>query len=174
MTRLGIVAFSNDSGLGNQTRRLVYMLTPFRVLVIDSRGFSRNKQFRQEWFNGFSGYKIQGFPKNNEIRVFLKGLTHVLVCENPLNFYLFSESKRQRIKTYCQSNYEFCDNLNRPDLPLPDKFLMPSYWHVETMKDLFGEDRVMHLPPPNDASEFILARDTNFEGVGRVRFFHIV
>ncbi len=175
MVKLGILAFSNNSGLGNQTRRLAQMLKPFRILLIDSRGFSKNKEYNKDWYSGFNGYTVGGFPTNREINVFLKGLTHVLVCENPLNFHLFSRARDLGIKTYCQSNYEFCDNLARPDLPTPDVFAMPSYWHVSTMSDKFGKDHVTYLPPPTNANEFMDAREINFNRKSeKLRFVHII
>ncbi len=174
MVKLGIVVFGNNGGLGNQTRRLTYMLKPYRVLLIDARGFSKNKQHNESWYDNFQGYKVDGFPTNREINVFLKGLTHVLVCENPLNFFLFSRAKQLGIKTYCQSNYEFCDNLQKPELPLPDMFLMPSFWHIDTMSAKYGDEKVTHLPPPTDPNEFAEAREINFNRTGKKRFIHIV
>lgn len=174
VTQLGLVCFANDSGLGNQTRRLAQMLNPHRLLVINSRSFSKNNTQHFDWYDGFSGYTVDGFPKNHEIKVFLRGLTHVLLAENPLNFFLISEANRLGIKTYIQSNYEFCDNLNNPSLPLPDKFLMPSYWMLEEMKKRFGEDRVEYLPPPISPNEFKLARDVNNSRSGSIRLLHIV
>lgn len=171
--KLGIIVFANDSGLGAQTRRLTYMLKPFRILVIDSSSFSKNQKQHFEWYDNFQGYRVNGFPTNKEIRVFIKGLTHVLVCENPLNFILMSEAKRFGIKVYIQSNYEFCDHLIH-DITLPHKFLMPSYWHIDTMKSRFGDDRVIYLPPPIDANEFNVSRETNFNRQGKRRFLHIV
>lgn len=174
MVKLGIVCFANASGLGAQTRRLTYMLKPHRLLVVDSSGFSKNKEQNWHWYDQFTGYKVHGFPTDFEIKKFLEGLTHVLVCENPLNFFLFSWAERMGIKTFCQSNYEFCDNLAHPHLPLPSKFLMPSYWMVEEMKSKFGEDRVMYLPPPLDMAEFKVARETNLARKGKVNFLHII
>lgn len=174
MVKLGLVVFANDSGLGMQTKRLAQMLKPYRLLAIDSTSFSRNTKQNWEWYEGFDGYKVQGFPSNREIRRFLTGLTHVLVCENPLNFYLFEEAHRLGIKTYCQSNYEFCDNLNNRNLPVPDKFLMPSHWKVEEMKAIFGDSRVMHLPPPINTNEFKEARELNFKRDSVKSFVHIV
>lgn len=174
--RLGIVVFANDSGLGNQTRRLTYMLKPYRILAINNANLSSLKKQHFDWYDGFNGYKVTGFPRNHEIKAFLQGLTHVLCCENPLNFYLFSQAERMGIKTYCQTNYEFCDNLARGDLPLPHKFLMPSYWGVDHMKQQFGDDKVTHLPPPIDPQEFREAREANFErnAKQRRRFVHPV
>jgi glycosyltransferase involved in cell wall biosynthesis len=176
--KLGLIVFANDSGLGNQTRRLTYLLKPDRLLVIDSSGFS-NKAKDQvqhfDWYDQFTGYKVFGFPNNRDINTFLGGLTHVLVCENPLNFHLMSEAKRRGIKVFIQSNYEFCDHLNNT-IELPEKFLMPSYWKIKEMKDRFGEDRVEYLPPPVDAGEFKQAADDNFNRPSEVtpHFLHIV
>lgn len=174
MVKLGIVVFANDSGLGAQTRRLCEMLRPFRLLAIDSSGFSKNKDQHFDWYSGFSGYRVHGFPQNFEIRKFLEGLTHVLVCENPLNFYLFSQARTMGIRTYCQTNYEFCDNLNKPELPLPDMFLMPSYWKLEEMKNSFGGSHVTYLPPPINPAEFSEARQVNFDRKEGKNLLHVI
>lgn len=174
MVKLGIICLANDSGLGVQTRRLTYMLKPERVLVIDSTGFSKNKEQHFDWYESFQGYKTDGFPSNHEIKVFLEGLTHVLVCENPLNFSLMSEAKKRGIKVFIQTNYEFTDHLIHKQLELPHKFLMPSHWHVDTMKQKFGDNKVAYLPPPIDPKEFSVARETNLARTGKRRFLHII
>lgn len=172
--KLGIVCFANNSGLGNQTRRLAYMLKPDRILVIDSESFSKNSEQHFDWYEAFNGYIVKGFPMNKEIKMFLNGLTDIIVCENPLNFSLFSQARSRGIRTYCQSNYEFCDNLNRPDLPLPDVFLMPSYWKIDDMKGRFSTE-IRYLPPPIDPNEFASARKVNYERKGgRLKLLHIV
>lgn len=174
MVKIGIVVFANYSGLGNQTRRLVHMIKPDRILVINSESFSKNKTQNYQWYEGFSGYLVQGFPTNNEIRVFLRGLTDVIVCENPLNFALFSMARNSGVRTYCQSNYEFCDNLCNPSLPLPDYFLMPSYWKNEEMRHRFP-NRVKYLPPPIDPNEFTESREANFNrSPERIKLLHII
>lgn len=174
MVKLGIVCFANFSGLGNQTRRLAYMLKPERILVINSESFSKNRQQNFQWYDQFSGYVTNGFPNNREVRAFLKGLTDVIVCENPLNFSLFSMARASRIRTYCQSNYEFCDNLNNPHLPFPDVFLMPSHWKIDEMKSRFSTE-VRYLPPPIDPMEFKDVREKNFNRKPeRLKLLHIV
>ena len=176
--KLGIFVFANDSGLGAQTRRLTYMLKPDRILAIDSSSFSKNKEQHFDWYNGFDGYKVQGFPTDREVRVFLKNLTHVLVCENPLNHSLMRIANNMGVKVFIQSNWEFCDHLNRPHLEHPYKFLMPSYWKVKEMKDLFGVKNVVYLPPPINPNEFKNARERNFErknnAISTPKFLHIV
>lgn len=169
--KLGLVVFANDSGLGAQTRRLCYMLRPDVLLAIDSTPFSKNTKQHWDWYDAFQGYRVTGFPKNNEIKVFLRGLTHVVVCENPLNAFMLTEAKRLGIKVYIQSNFEFCDHLDK-DLTLPHKFLMPSHWKVDEMLSKFG--CVEYCPPPIDPVEFVMAREDNFARTGKPRLLHVI
>lgn len=172
--KLGLIAFANDGGLGAQTRRLAKMLNPERVLIVDSSGFSPNKEQHFDWYKDYPHFVSSGFPNNEDVKAFLQNLTHVFTCENPYNFNLVWFGQKQGTKIYCQSNYEFCENLDKPYLPVPDKFLMPSYWKLEEMKELFGDDRVEYLPPPIDINEFKEAREINFARSGKPRFLHVL
>lgn len=170
----GELVFSNNSGIGIQSRRLCYLIKPNRILAIDSSGFSKNKKQHWDWYANFQGIITKhGFPTNREIDAFLKGLTRVFCIENPLNFYLLDACKTSGIKLYIQSNFEFSDHLNR-NLTLPTKFLMPSYWMIDEMKRRFGDDKVMYLPPPINPSEFTNAREINLKRKDKKRFLHIV
>jgi len=174
MVKVGLLAFANDGGLGAQTRRLAAMLKPDRVLIVESRGISPNKQFHLEWYKDYQFFLTNSFPpSNNEIEHFLQGLTHVFCVENPYNFNLLYYAEKMGIKVFCQSNYEFCDNLDKMYLPVPTKFLMPSMWKVEEMRKLFPE-KVQYLPPPIDPDEFKEARAINSRRSGKRRFLHVI
>lgn len=170
----GLIVRGDDSGLGNQTRRMTYFLRPQRLLYIDSTSFSKNKVQHKDWYDGFSGYYVQGFPNDREIRTFLRGLTHFTTCETAYNYNFYSIARQMRVKSSCVINYEFCDYLVKPELPKPDLFIMPSYWKLDEMKKRFGDDKVVYLPPPIDPNEFKEAREINFNRTGRPRFLHIV
>lgn len=173
--KLGLVVFSNHSGLGNQSLRLAQMLKPEKIMHVDFSKLSKNKQQHPEWYDGFTGITVQGFPSNKACDVFLSGLTHLFVLENPLNWHLIKRAKQMGIKTYVHCNYEFCDNLKYTNLPIPDKFVMPSTWMNQEMRDKFGNDHVIYLPPPLDPRSFKEARDTNLARTGKqVKFLHIV
>lgn len=175
MRNLGIIAFANQSGLGYQTKRLVELIKPERVIVIDSSPFSKNTKQNFHWYQNFNGYKIKGFPRDYEVDVFLKGLTHIFMCENPLNFRILSKSRELGIKSFVQVNFEFCDNYANPAFPEPDYFIMPSYWKIPEMKERYGEERVIYLPPPLSMQEFSSTRDVNLKRSGeRKKFLHIV
>lgn len=173
MVKLGFMAFANNSGLGIQSKRLVEMLKPDRLLVIDSRSFSQNKELNLDWYKDYQFFTTaRGFPSDTEIDRFLDGLTHVFILENPYNFYLPYRAKQLGIKVICQVNYEFCENIEKPYLPQPDIFLMPSYWMINEMKRLFPD--VRYLPPPINPDEFMEVRKINMIRTGKPRFLHII
>jgi glycosyltransferase involved in cell wall biosynthesis len=170
----GIVCRMDNSGLGNQSKRMVDLIRPERLLVIDSTSFSPNKKQHPEWYESFETITTTGFPTNAEIQVFLNSLTHVFFLETPYNYFLMSEAKRRSVKVFDACNWEFNDYLQDKSLTLPHMFLMPSYWHLADMKDLYGPEKVKYLPPPLFHQDFKEARDINFERKGRPRFLHIV
>lgn len=174
--KLGMVVFSNDSGLGAQTRRLVQFLTPDRLLIINSGCFSKNKQHHDEWYEGYPSIVSEGFPRSTQIIKFLEGLTHVFTCEDPYSDFLIGACRLFGIKLICQVNYELSRNVGSPDVPVPDTFLMPSHWKMEEMQGLFGESRVKYLPPPIDPKEFEEVRSVNFtrDQRWRLKLLHVV
>ena len=145
-----------------------------KVMLIDSRPFNGPgvKQY-PERFEGYAQLRVEGFPSDQECHEFLDGLTHVLTAETVYNQELIAEANRRGIKSYIQHNVEFLDHLNKPDLPVPTKFLSPSFWHMDVMQGKFG-DRVVHLPPPTFPEDFVQAREANHGRRGRRRFLHIV
>lgn len=169
---LGIIARADKTGLGNQTRNLVRMLKPFRVMVIDSRPFNKNEQF----FNMYEGLNVQivhGFPTDNDVYRFLRGLDTVLTCELFYNNRFITIAEATAVRTYNQYNYEFLDNLANPRLPLPTKLLSPSKWHLEEMQQRYP-DKVVYLPPPTFSDQYTGVREYNYSITGKPRFLHIV
>ena len=151
---VGLIVFANQGGLGIQTKRLYEMLKPDKVLLIDSRKFSKNKRMNWDWYPKSITTVTDGFPNNRDVLGWIPGLKTVLTVENPYNFFLIKACRDRGIKTIVQSNYEFNENVYAPHLPIPDLFLMPSYWKLKEMEEMFGKDRVMYLPPPIDPDEF--------------------
>ena len=169
--KLGLIVRGDDTGLGNQTRNLCYMLKPDRVLYINSKPFNGNGQ-HYDWYEGFTGITSLGFPDNNTVRKFLNGLTHVITAETCYSYELIRLANASGIKTFNVVNYEFCDHL-RQSLPMPYKWLMPSYWKNEEMANKF--ENVEYLPPPIFTNDFKEAREINFgRSGGYRRFVHIV
>ena len=159
--RLGIIARSDNTGLGNQTRELVNMLNPTKIMLINSSSFNRNKQ-HPEWYEGYDCQHIRGFPRAFEIDHFLKGLDVVLTCETFYNKEFIELARRKKVKTVLQYNYEFLEYLAQPTLALPDVMLAPSLWNFEHVVELFGnKTNVTYLPPPTEHTLFNAVRKNN-------------
>jgi len=160
--RLGIIARSDNTGLGNQTRELVNMLNPNKILLINSAPFNNNKQ-NPDWYKDYNVYSTKnGMPTTKEIVWFLKDVDVVISCETFYHLDLVDLARQQGTKTILQYNYELFGNLTNPNWSLPDVLLSPSLWNIEIVKEKFGSVcDVIHLPPPTNDSLFNKAKDNN-------------
>ena len=157
----GIIARCDNTGLGNQTRDLVRMLSPDRILLVNSAKFNNNKQY-PEWYDGYNVTMTNGFPTKQEVAIFMDGLNSVLTCETFYHPHFINLAQRRKVKTLMQYNYEFLDHLNKPDMPLPTYMISPSYWKVDETIAKFGNDtKVVHIPPPIYLNDFKSARENN-------------
>ena len=160
--RLGIIARSDNTGLGNQTRELVKMLNPDKILLINSQFFNNNQQ-HPEWYKDYSVIETRkGMPRTNEVLAFLENIDVVISCETFYHLELVDLAKQKGIKTILQYNYELFGHLTHPDWTLPDVLLAPSIWNLDLIVQQFGnKTQVMHLPPPTDHTLFNQAKEVN-------------
>jgi glycosyltransferase involved in cell wall biosynthesis len=159
--RIGIIARSDNTGLGNQTKELVDMLNPSVILLIDSTPFNKNKQ-HPEWYKDYNCIKSTGFPSLQQIKLFLNQVDVVISCETFYDQNFVKYAQKRGVKTILQYNYELFGNLAAPNLPLPNILLSPSVWHIDHVNKLFGkQSTVMHLPPPTNPSTFSGAKKIN-------------
>ena len=159
--RLGIIARSDNTGLGNQTKELVNMLNPDKILLIDSTPFNKNKQ-HPEWYDQYSCIRTDGFPSVQQIKIFLNDVDVVLSCETFYDQNFIRFANKRGVKTILQYNYELFGHLSNPELPLPTVLLSPSLWQIETIQSMFGDrTKVIHLPPPTTPELFTTAKNNN-------------
>ena len=168
--RIGLIARSDRTGLGNQTRNLARMLRPDEIMLINSEPFNRNKQ-HPEMYATYSVTEIQGFPNREQIVEWLKGLDVVITCEIFYNLKFVDIAKEMGVKTINQYNWEFADYLGNPHMTLPDKLVSPSYWKFDESRRLWGN--VEYLPTPVFVDDFEWVREKNFSREGKKRFLHI-
>lgn len=161
----------DDTGLGNQTRALCEMLKPDVIFVVDSSSFHKGQKQHPEWYKDYNTIFTDGWPSDVECTRFVAGITHLLTAETVYNPHVYWLCKRYRVKLFIQPNWEFLDHLKR-GLPLPDKWLMPSYWHLEDMTRRF--QNTVYLPPPVSLKKFAEAREENLKKRKKPRFLHIV
>lgn len=163
--KIGICARSDNTGLGYQSRALVEMLHPDKILLIDSSSFKDIKQ-HPEWYQGYNIVKSDGIPGFKEYEEFLKDLDVMITAETPYTYEAWNWAKLAGVKTFCQPNWELFDGLIQPNMPHPDQYWMPSYWHLEDMQKLFPN--TVYLPPPTLPFTREHGKKTNR------RFVHIV
>jgi glycosyltransferase involved in cell wall biosynthesis len=160
--RLGIIARSDNTGLGNQTMELVKMLNPHKILLINSTPFNNNEQ-HPEWYKGYNVLETaNGMPDTTEVLTFLDDLDVVISCETFYHLELVDLAKQKGIKTILQYNYELFGHLAHPEWTLPDVLIAPSTWNLDVIIKKFGtRSKVIHLPPPTDSSLFNEAKEIN-------------
>ena len=160
--RLGIIARSDNTGLGNQTRELVKMLNPSKILLIDSSHFNGNEQ-HPEWYSGYNFTTTKkGMASKEEAYEFLDDLDVVISCEIFYHNSFVTMAKKRKVKTILQYNYEFLDYLVNPDVELPDILVSPSLWNFEDVVNKFSDRaKVIHLPPPTSLNLFLNAKNIN-------------
>jgi len=159
--RLGIIARSDNTGLGNQTRELVNMLNPNKILLIDSTPFNKNKQ-HPEWYQGYDVLTTNGFPTLMQMKMFLKEVDIVLSCETFYDQNFIRYANKYNVKTILQYNYELFGHLANPTLPLPTVLLAPSKWNIDVIDSMFGnKTKLIHLPPPTDPELFKNVKENN-------------
>jgi glycosyltransferase involved in cell wall biosynthesis len=160
--RLGIIARSDNTGLGNQTRNLVNMLKPAKILLIDSRPFNQNQQ-HPEWYKEYECITTKnGFARREEIVQFLEGIDVVLTCESFYSEMFLSLAQKRKVKTILQYNYEFLDLVINPEQRAPDLLLSPSMWQIDHVKEVLGDKtQIAYLPPPINPESFSRQREVN-------------
>lgn len=146
--RIGLFgAQASNKGLGIQNWEFYRHIKPFKTVVIDISHLNGMKLYPERFPDAVFH---KGFPTHQLIDEFLKDLDLVFTCETPydweLGYYLFYRARQLGIKTVQQPNYEFLDYHQRPELPKPDIFALPSMWHWE---DFPFENKVF-LPVPVD------------------------
>ena len=171
--RLGIIARSDNTGLGNQTRELVKMLNPNKILLIDSSHFNGNEQ-HPEWYSEYNVTTTKyGMASKEEAYEFLKDLDVVISCEIFYHNSFITMAKKRKVKTILQYNYEFLDYLVNPDVELPDILVAPSLWNFEDVVKKFSDKaKVIHLPPPTSVNLFLNAKNINISKIHK-KILHI-
>lgn len=169
--RVGLIARSDRTGLGNQTRNLARMLRPDEVMLINSKSFNGNEQ-HPEMYAQYSVMEINGFPTETQIREWLKGLDVVITCEIFYHLRFVEIAREMGVKTINQFNWEFADYLRHPEMAIPDVLVSPSKWHIEEANAMWKN--VIYLPTPVFTDDFEAVKEENYKRNGKKRFLHIM
>lgn len=170
--RLAILARMDDSGLGHQTRNLVRMLKPDKVVAIDF-GFYNGFKQHPEWYADYDTKYIEGFMNDSDMNQLLQEVDIVLTAETFYNNHFIDRATEVGVITLNQINYEFFEPLMNRSLLLPTKILMPSYWHLADLQAMTIPGKVVYLPPPIFIEDFAEVREHNMSRTGKRRFLHV-
>ena len=149
--RIGLIARSDNSGLGNQTTEFYRHMKPAKTMVIDLSDYNHMQQY-PERFSEIEGTTaavfVKGFPVYEAIDIFLRDIDIVFTCETPYNYVMWQMARERGIKIVQQYNWEFLDYLIEwgRDYPKPDLFASPSAWHHDTLQF----ENKLRLPVPVD------------------------
>lgn len=172
MTRVGVIARADLTGLGIQSRNWVRLLNPDKVIVINSKPFNHNEQ-HMEWYEGRrNAYRVDGFIQNGEINPILDNLDVILTFEIPYSYDLIRVARARGVKTIIQNNWEFTDYLRQPQLPLPDLLVNHSYWHLDDQRALWP-GITEYCATPVFIEDYEQIYQQNIARTSKRRFLHI-
>ena len=142
--KVGLLAYSTNTGLGNQTYEFYRHMKPSKTLIADLRRFNGMKTNHSL----FEGAKIaNGIPNCDEMDWLTQDVDVVFVAETPLNFCLFQKAKEKGVATIQQYNYEFLNFFKQPDKPKPTVLAAPTEWNIDKIKNLQAA-KVVNWPVP--------------------------
>lgn len=157
----GMICRADNSGLGNQTWEMFRHLKPAKVLIMDislHNGHTNHfERYDNDWGCEITIHKskpCQELLTDEAIDLWIENLDLVVTTEIPYNYNLFSKCRGKGIKSILIPNFEFLDYTNRPTLPKPDLFLVPSMWHFEDMKALHPNTKYVPVPVNRDLLPF--------------------
>lgn len=146
--KIGLLAYSTDTGLGNQTWEFYKHLSPQTVLVADLSRFNMMPTHHERFPNARI---YPGIPDNDAMEWLVNNSDVVFVAETPLNFHLFAYAKERNVPVIQQYNYEFLDYFEHPEWPKPAILAAPSSWNTEKVEALNAAP-VIYTPVPVNTS----------------------
>jgi len=147
--KIGLLAYSTNTGLGYLTRDFYKHIKVDKVLIADLSSFNK-MEVNHDWVDEKRISK--GIPSNEDVEWLVDDMDLVFIAETPLNYHLFEYAKQKGVKTILQYMFEFLSYFNNKQLPIPDVLASPSYWKMNEVKEL-NLARVEYLPVPVDCSK---------------------
>lgn len=144
--KIGLLAYSTNTGLGHQTLEFYEHLHPSKTLVVDLNRFN-NMETHHERFNEGDVRVTLGIPKDSDCEWLTDNVDIVFVAETPLNYNLFEAAKRKGVIAIQQYNYEFLDYFRHPEWSNPTILAGPTKWNIEKVRAL-NIGKVIELPVP--------------------------
>lgn len=146
--KIGLLAYSSNTGLGYQTRDFYKNIPCEKVLIADISKYN-NMPVDHSWCP--KARISDGIPTAKDCEWLVDGVDVIFMAETPLNYHLLSYARSKGVKTVNQYNYEFCEYFRTPSLPYPDVMASPSTWGMDEVKRVHSN--VVFWPMPVDTLE---------------------
>lgn len=168
--KLGVIARSEDRGLGNQTWEVCRALRPERVLVVDmddlGGGFPAHPQRYVDLGLKVTVVHHSEMHRFGAMRPWLSGLDVVYTAETFYSPSFVDFANAEGVRTVCHLNPEFHKHWNEPSWTQPTEWWLPSPW----LADHPRMPKRAHLMPMPVPSGF--ERRRRHKG-DPVRFLHV-
>lgn len=164
--KIGLLAFSSNTGLGYQTREFYKYIKPDKVLIAD---ISKLNNMPVDHFWCKTNCLISdGIPTNEQCEWLVNDMDVVFFAETPLNYHLIEYANNKSVKTILHANPEFMDYWDKKYLPKPSLIALPSPWKKKEIEKLnIAPVKVLRVPV--DTEKFLFKRRSNAK-----KFIHIV
>jgi glycosyltransferase involved in cell wall biosynthesis len=131
--RVGLLAYSTDTGLGRQTHDFFVHMKPYKTLLVDISHLNGVETHHER----FPGARIcEGIPVREEMEWLTDDVDAIFVCETPLDYRLFDIATRKGVVSILQFNPEFLDYFSNPNLAPPTVLAAPTWWMHDKVKEL--------------------------------------
>lgn len=170
--KISCIAYSTNTGLGNQTYEFYKQMSPAKTLVIDLSAFNGMPTNHEKFSEGEIRI-ARGLPSREDINWLLTGVEAVFICESPLNYYLFEKANALCIPTLQQYNYEFFDYVRNAHLSKPSLLGAPTSWYLEQVVDMnVAPVKILRVPVNREKVKFrkIERCKTFLHIVGRITY----
>jgi glycosyltransferase involved in cell wall biosynthesis len=149
--RIGLLAYSTDTGLGNQTYEFYKHLKPTKTLIADLSQYNSVRTHHEKYPDGFV-YK--GIPDDNHMNWLTRDVDLVFTAETPLNYSLYKFAAEKKVTTVLQYNYEFLDIPQLKKIP-PTVLAAPTTWNLEkVINEKITRVETLPVPINRDAIKF--------------------
>lgn len=167
--KIGLLAYSTNTGLGYQTLEFYENMNPDKVLIADLSVHNGVETHHERFPNArIDRCMTPGYLSKESCEWLVDDMDVVFVCETPLNYYIYEYAKQKGVKVVQQYNFEFLDYFRKPKLPVPDVLASPSKWGIEIV-DSMNLTKVLHWPVPVNTKKIPFRRFVEVE-----TFVHII
>lgn len=166
--KVGLIARSEERGLGIQTKAFHDWVKPARTLVVVPTVLPSNATHEQhlDWYPDGTVVEWAGRDLDeNAVREWLYGLDVVFSAETFYDWRIVEWAADMGVATVCQVNPEFYRHAVDPTLPHPTVWWAPTTWRLDTLPD---GTRV--VPVPVDERR----REAKQPASGRLKLLHVV